>query len=82
VQQKYDKEKQQLQTTSTTDGTVERDTFNNWGKWNHMKIIQEIYVQHTWKVRLQEITEDGHIGHCTHASKCANVLVQNVCHGK
>jgi len=82
VQQKYDKEKQKLQTTSTIDGTVQRDTINNWGKWNHMKIIQKISVQHSSKARLQEITEDGLIGYCTHTSKCTNVLVQNVCHGK
>jgi hypothetical protein len=56
VQQKYDKEKQQLQTTSTIDGTVQRDTINNWGKWNHMKIIQKISVQNTWEARLQKIT--------------------------
>ena len=66
MQQKYDKRKQQLQTTSTIGGAVQRDTLYNWGKWNHLKIIQKISVQHIWKARLQETTEDGHIGHCTH----------------
>jgi len=47
-------------------------------KLNHLKIIQEIPDNLTWKARIQVSTENSHIGHSTQVSESANVKVRNV----
>jgi hypothetical protein len=58
------------------------DANNNWGKWNHRKIIQKILEQRTGNPRSQGATENSHIGHCTHTVESIDVKVQNIRHGK
>ena len=43
------------------------DTSNNRRKWVHLKIIQKIPDQHTWKAGRKATTENSHMGHCAHA---------------
>jgi len=43
-----------------------RDTNNNRGNWNHLKIIQMIPEQHTRKARYRGTKENSHVGHGTH----------------
>jgi hypothetical protein len=49
---------------------------------NHLKTIQKIPEQHTWKTRQQATTENSHVAHCAHTFKSANAKTQNVYHGK
>jgi hypothetical protein len=58
------------------------DTSNYRDNWSHFKIIQKIPEQHTGKVPNQGITEDSHIGHCTHTSASTNVKVRKIERGK
>jgi hypothetical protein len=39
--------------------TVKANTSHNRGNWNHLRIIQEIPVQHTRKARIQGTTENS-----------------------
>jgi hypothetical protein len=55
---------------------------NNWGKWNHLKIIHKIPEQHIGKAQNEGTTENSHIWHCTRTSESANVKVPNIRHGK
>ena len=55
---------------------------NNSSNWNHLKIICKITEHHTGKVQNEGTTENGHIGHCTHASESTDVKVQNIQHGR
>ena len=45
--------------------TVKANASHNRGNWKHLRIIQEIPVQHTRKARIQGTTENSHIVHCT-----------------
>ena len=54
------------------------DTSNNRSNWDHLKIIQKISEQHTWKAWDHITTENSYIGHRTHTSESANVKVQNI----
>jgi len=49
---------------------------NNRGDWDYYKVNQKIREQHTRKTLRQGITENSHIGHCTHTSERTNVKVQ------
>ena len=40
---------------------------------DHLKAIQKISDQHTWKARHQETKENNHAGHCTHTSESTKV---------
>jgi hypothetical protein len=52
------------------------DTGNNRGNWNHFKITQTIPEKHTGKTQNQDITENSHIGHCTHTAGSVDVKEQ------
>ena len=54
---------------------------NNRGRWNHLRLIQEIPEQHIGKARNYGTAKKSHIGHSTHNTENANVKVQNVFHG-
>jgi hypothetical protein len=62
--------------TVYVERTKTRDTINNRGSWNHLKITQTIPEQHNGKARNQETTESSHIGHCTHTAGSADVKVE------
>ena len=58
------------------------DISNNRGNWKHLKIIQRVPEQRTWKARYQGTTEHSHTGHCARTAGSTDVNVQNVQHGK
>jgi hypothetical protein len=41
--------------------------------WNHFKILQNIFEQHTRKAQYQGTTENSYTGHSTHTAESANV---------
>jgi hypothetical protein len=49
------------------------DASSNRDNWNHFKILQKIFEQHTRKARYQGTTENSYIGHITHTAESANV---------
>ena len=53
-----------------------RDTSNNRGNWNDLKIIQKTPEQRTGKSRNQGTTEKNHIVHRTYTTESTNVKVQ------
>jgi hypothetical protein len=55
------------------------DTSNNMGNWNYFKITDKIH-EHIWKSLGTK--ENSYTGHCALTSKCNNVRVQKVYHGK
>jgi len=59
-----------------------RDTSNNRGNWNYLKIIQTIPEQNTGKALHQGTTVNSHTGHCTHTARSTDEKVQNIQHGK
>jgi hypothetical protein len=48
----------------------------NRSNWNHFKILQEIFEQHTRKARYQGTTENSYIGHSAHTAESVNVEAQ------
>jgi hypothetical protein len=46
--------------------------------WKHLKNIQAIPEQHTWKAQHKGSTYSSHTGHCTYTWKRTNVKVENV----
>ena len=57
---------------NTSVWNLESDTINKRGNWNHLRIIQTITEQHTWKARHQGTTDNSRIGHSTHTSEATN----------
>jgi hypothetical protein len=56
-----------------------RDTRENRGNWNDLKITQKMPEQHTGKAGShQGSTEDSHTGHSTHTAGRANAKVQSI----
>jgi hypothetical protein len=53
------------------------DTTNK-GNWNHIKSVQTLFQQRTWKARNQRTTENIHTGQCAHIAESTNVKVQNI----
>jgi len=54
------------------------DNSNNMGKWNRLRIIQTVTERSGKKAQNQGTADNSHIGHCTYASKCMCVEVQNI----
>ena len=50
-----------------------RDTSNDRGNWNHLKIIQTKPQQYTGKAQNQGTTNVSHLKHRTHNSKSTKV---------
>jgi hypothetical protein len=58
------------------------DTSNKKGSWKHLKIIQKMPEQNTWKAGHPRTKENSHIRHCALTSENTNVKAQNTQHGK
>ena len=51
---------------------TKRDTSNNKGNWNHLKVTQTVTQQHTAQARIQGNAENSHSEHCTSAVASAD----------
>ena len=49
------------------------DISSNGGNWSNLKFMQEIPGRHTGKTQNKGITENSHIGSCTHITLSGNV---------